>query len=146
MTTFDILEHLSQLASDVEDDKADAIEALATVRHINAGVTAALRKIDPKALEAAEKHPKNFTHAGISWRKSDGSKKYDFSKVPAISQLKDQVALEEAKSRAATDALVKHPLAYTLDGNGDVYNSDGVLIGHPAKLTYGKPSLTMEKG
>lgn len=139
--THDIVAYLEQLADDVKEEKADAIEALATLRFVTKAVGAASKIIDPIAIEVASKHPKSFFHAGLQWTYRDGSRKVDYSDNPIIKALQDDMDLEKKKADAATKMLEN--MRGKVDESGYVYNEDGVQIGYPAKISYTKPSLIL---
>ena len=143
--THDIVAHLEQLAEEVKNGGADAIEALASLRFISKAVSAATTVVDPLAIEQAQTQPKNFFYAGINWTKKEGGVRYKYEGNPMIDDLKEQMSLEEKKAQQAARAL-QRGIGYHLTDSGFVVRSeDGEVIGYPAIPVNGKDSLTMGK-
>ena len=143
--THDIVAHLEQLAEEVKNGKADAIEALASLRFTSKAVSAANEVVDPMAIELARTQPKNFFYAGINWTKKEGGVRYKYDGNPIIEDLEEQLELEKKKAQQAARAL-QRGIGYHLTDSGFVVRSeDGEVIGYPATPVNSKDSLIMGK-
>lgn len=143
LTAHDVMEYIEQLASDVQQEKADAIEALATLRFIAKVCGKAQEVVDPLALVQAQGYPKNFVHGGVSWTKKEGSQRWDYKEVPELIELDEQVKLAQKKAQQAARMLER--MSGAIGPDGYVYNQDGEVIGFPAKASSTKESLTLGK-
>lgn len=141
LTAHDVMEYISNLADQVQEEKADAIEALATLRFIAKSVGKAQEIVDPLAIKQAEGYPKTFTHGGLTWTKKEGSKRWDYKGVPELIELDEQVKLAQKKAQQAANMLER--MSGKVGPDGYVYDQDGEIIGFPAKPTSTKESLTL---
>lgn len=148
-----IIDWIRQGAQSVRAHDADPIATLGMMREIASACKEAIEDIDPIAIEAADRiGGKEVESGGYRFRRSEGAKKWDFSVVPSIIALKEQmkpfeadIKAEEERSVIAARLLMEQPLRYRVE-DGYAYDKEsGECIGYPPELKPTKPSLTLIK-
>lgn len=124
------------------EDGADAIEALGWCRLLQKALDNLSGRIDPIALAQAERMPKNFSHGGFNWVKKDGAQRFKYDHIESIKELQEDVKREQEKAKIAAQLLMKG--AAMLKDGGIYLEETGELV-VPAKVEYGKASLSLEK-
>lgn len=123
-------------------DDADAIEMLGWCRLIGKQLKALSDRVDPIALDMAERMPKNFSHAGFSFIKKEGAAKFSYDHIATIADLKEETKREEEKAKIAAQLLMSGKVL--LKDGGIYLESTGEMV-MPAKVEYGKASLSLDK-
>lgn len=129
-------DEVSSLLDKVENGDERALRVYANLKRCKDLFDEASKQIEPLALnEASEYAEKQFTEAGISFEKRNGSRRFSFTHIPQVKELKSQLKDIEEKSKQAFIAKEKGML--TADENGEE-------IPLP-KVTYTKDVLIVKK-
>lgn len=145
MNKDDIIKWLQQGVEMVHAQEADPIETLGVYREIATALKKYIEPIDTEAVARVKSlGVKEIRRGDYKFRFSEGAKALDYSEVDAIAELEAQIEIEKTKSKQATELLwnMKGKLD---EETGYVIDSQGVVIGQPAKLKPTKESLTIIK-
>lgn len=137
MTTLaDIIAWCEQVAANARDGNASALDALAQLRAVAGACGDAVAAVDGLAIAEAEQyHEKTFVHHGLKWTRKEGSRRFKFDHIPQWSEA--QASLKMIEDRAKSAALQLEKGLRTITDDAEVVD--------PAIITYGKPSLTIER-
>jgi hypothetical protein len=124
------------------EDGADAIEALGWCRILGKALESLSGRLDPIALDQADRMPKNFSHKGFSWVKKEGAQRFKYDHIESIRELQESMKKEQEKAKFAAQLLMR---GKALLKDGGIYLEETGELIVPAKMECGKASLTLEK-
>lgn len=110
------LEQISELVQNAVDGVESPFRALGIITDIEKFVIQARKEVLEVALAEAENYENTFDMDGFRFEKRKGSKRFDFSNIQTIVDLKNQIKVEEAKHKQAFSNYEKGLQAITEDG------------------------------
>ena len=145
---FDIIASIEELVEEGIKEGGDSISALGDLRDIAKAIDAGIEKVDALAIEQAAGREKSFEHHGRRWTRLEGSKRMNYKGIPAWERIKEELGEEEHKAQRAYELAQKvgMPGSPFKMIDGCVCNVEtGENFGPPAKATFSKPQLRLEK-
>jgi len=125
--------HVDTIITAIEEGHLNPLDAFVHLKYINTLTEAARKKITAQAVAEAEKHGKTFDHEGAEITVKGAAGKWDYSDIPEIEQLEEDLkALKYLHRQAAGNK----------DGNNTV--TRGGEIVEPAIYTPGGQTLSVK--
>jgi len=131
-----IIGHCEHSAHSVLQGNADPLTTLAHLRAIVGAAQDAIADIEPSVLiQAQTYHEKTFTHQGLKFTRTEGKRMFKFDHIEQWSKTKEVLDNIQERAKNASLQLESGLLAVTQDGE----------VMEPAKITYGKASISVGK-